>query len=477
MERKVEQILIDWKNREHLPLIIRGPRQIGKTYSIRQFAQKQYETVLEFNFENAPEQRELFSGNLQAKSVYERLSAVYPTIRFDKKCLLFMDEIQACSGAESALKSLAEDGRCDIICSGSMLGNNLGGNSAEKKNERGKLRLSPLGYIEEYQMSPMDFEEFLWALGYSRDQTKTIEKHVRQMIPMDEFILSRITNLFKRYVTVGGMPAAVEAYSKENLYGDAYNVLTGLYSKIVDDSLRYASSNGEKSKILACIKSVPGQISAENNNSFVYAKVERILGNGQREYGPALSWLEDAGIIDFCNNIRGVYEPFELKTDGNTFKIYMRDTGLMVMLLGLQGALGVMGAAKCDNGAVMENAVFESLLRKGYTVYYHSDTQARKEIDFVLNLNGKLTVIEVKSGRKKRASSLKKLMEADKSLTGIKISNSNLFVDEEGVRHYPLFGPCFFEDAEVPYIPPADFHDELKAGLDADPLRKDTDSR
>ena len=352
-----------------------------------------------------------------------------------------------------------------------MLGHTLGSNSAERKNERAKIRLFPLGYIEEYRMSPMDFEEFLWALGYSPEQTRTIGNHIRQMIPMDDFILSRMTNLFKRYVTVGGMPAAVEAYSKNNLYGDAYNVLTGLYSKIVEDSLRYASSNGEKAKILACLKSIPGQISAENNNSFVYAKIEGIVGNGQREYGPALTWLENAGIIDFCNNVQGVYEPFVLKTDGNTFKIYMKDTGVMVMLLGLQGSLGVMGAAECDNGAVMENAVFECLVRKGYTVYYHSNTQARKEIDFVLNINGKLSVIEVKSGRKKRAASLKKLMEADRNLTGIKVSNSNLFIDEDGICHYPLFGPCFFEDARLPEIPPPDYIEELKSRLDADPVR------
>lgn len=471
MKRKVEQILEKWKEREHLPLVIRGPRQVGKTYSIRQFARNHYNTVLEFNFEDMPEQKKIFSGNLDAKSIYERLSVTYPTIRFDKDCLIFMDEIQACPGAESALKPLAQDGRCDIICSGSMLGHTLGSNNAERKNERAKIRLFPLGYIEEYRMSPMDFEEFLWALGYSPEQTRTIGNHIRQMIPMDDFILSRITNLFKRYVTVGGMPAAVEAYSKNNLYGDAYNVLTGLYSKIVEDSLRYASSNGEKAKILACLKSIPGQISAENNNSFVYAKIEGIVGNGQREYGPALTWLENAGIIDFCNNVQGVYEPFVLKTDGNTFKIYMKDTGVMVMLLGLQGSLGVMGAAKCDNGAVMENAVFECLVRKGYTVYYHSNTQARKEIDFVLNINGKLSVIEVKSGRKKRATSLKKLMEADRNLTGIKVSNSNLFIDEDGIRHYPLFGPCFFEDARLPEIPPPDYIEELKSRLDADPVR------
>lgn len=471
MERKIERTFEEWSNRKHLPLIVSGPRQVGKSYSIERFAKARYRTVLKLDLEGRPELRGFFSGNIDAKSVYGKLSMAFPTIYFDKDCLLFLDGIQTCSGAESALKPLAQDGRCDIICSKT----DFRYASCYPRGE--EIRLSPLGYVERCRMSPMDFEEFLWALGYSHTQTKTIEDHIRRMTPMDGFILDVITEQFRRYLMVGGMPAAVEAYSKENLYGDAYNVLTGLYSKIVDDSLRYASSNGEKSKILACIKSVPGQISAENNNSFVYAKVEGILGNGQREYGPALSWLEDAGIIDFCNNIQGVHEPFELKTDGNTFKIYMRDTGLMVMLLGLQGALGVMDATKCDNGAVMENAVFESLLRKGYTVYYHSDTQARKEIDFVLNLNGKLTVIEVKSGKKKRASSLKKLMEADRSLTGIKISNSNLFVDEEGVRHYPLFGPCFFEDAEAPYIAPADFHDELKARLDADPLGNETESR
>lgn len=457
MERKFDSVLENWYSRKgHKALIVRGPRQVGKSYSIRKFGFKKYSTVIELNFEDSPDYMSIFEGDLSAKAVFEKLSLAFPTESFEGS-LLFLDEIQRCPGAFSALKPLVQDGRCDIICSGSVLSEAIG-----------EMRLLPIGFVEQIYLSPMDFEEFLWAMGFSHSQTENIRTHIQNMEPFERFVLTQLNELFKRYIVIGGMPESVSAYVNTGLYSNSFTVLKALLSLLSDDINQYVRDSTDKIRIRQCIDSIPRQLSREKYASFLYSEISPNIGYGKREFGPAVRWVEEAGMIDICHNIEEISEPFRIKTNGNAFKVYVKDTGVLVCMLGANVAKGIVdGDTVVNNGAVMENAIAESLIRKGYDVYYYSNNSRRLEIDFVLNMNGLLSVMEVKSGRKKSAKSLIKVLNEDKVVKiAIKVSDSNLSVDENGVRHYPLFGPSFFEEAHV--SEPSQMHclENLKAALE-----------
>ena len=462
MERKIDRVLQNWfEDRDHKALVLRGPRQVGKSYAIRKLGTERYDSIIEINFEDRPDYRSIFEGDLSADAIFEKLSFTFIKENFEG-CLLFLDEIQSCPGAFSALKPLVEDGRCDIACSGSVLSEVVGDS-----------RLTPMGSIELEYMEPMDFEEFLWAMGFSHAQTETIRSHISEMKPFDGFVLRQLNDLFKRYVVIGGMPASVSAYARTRMYKDSYEELESIMKLLSDDIGRYVRDPVDRIRIEQCMDSIPRQLSRERNASFLYSDVSIGSGYGRREFGPAISWLEGAGIVDLCRNIEEVSEPFEVKMSGNTFKIYVKDTGVLVYMLGPAVAKGVMdGEFTINNGAVIEDAISEALIRKGYKVHFYRNPTRRMELDFVFNYNGKLAVVEVESGRKKSARSLNKALSEDRAIDiAMKVSDSNISTDENGVRHYPLFGPSFFDDSEVLELPPLTGIDELKAALDRRPRR------
>ena len=460
MERKIDRVLQNWfEDRDHKALVLRGPHQVGKSYAIRKLGTERYDSIIEINFEDRPDYRSIFEGDLSADVIFEKLSFTFIKENFEG-CLLFLDEIQSCPGAFSALKPLVEDGRCDIACSGSVLSEVVGDS-----------RLTPMGSIELEYMEPMDFEEFLWAMGFSHAQTETIRSHISEMKPFDGFVLRQLNDLFKRYVVIGGMPASVSAYARTRMYKDSYEELESIMKLLSDDVGRYVRDPVDRIRIEQCMDSIPRQLSRERNASFLYSDVSIGSGYGQREFGPAISWLEGAGIVDLCRNIEEVSEPFEVKMSGNTFKIYVKDTGVLVYMLGPAVAKGVMdGEFTINNGAVIEDAISEALIRKGYKVHFYRNPIRRMELDFVFNYNGELAVVEVESGRKKSARSLNKALSEDRAIDiAMKVSDSNISTDENGVRHYPLFGPNFFDDSTVLELPPLTGVDELKAALDRGP--------
>lgn len=438
MERKIEKFLDRWsRETKRNALMIRGPRQVGKTYSIMRFIESHYSTRIAINFEDEPLMKSVFEDGISADEIFDRIGFLHPIKSFENS-VLFMDEIQSCPNAISALKPLVIDGRCDIICSGSLLSDVLD-----------KERLTPIGYVDTIRMDPLDYEEFLWAMGFTHHQTDSIRSHIERMEPFDRFTLGKLNDLFRRYIVIGGMPAAVSEYAETGLYAKAAERLIHIHTMMTEDALKFAESAIDKSRIFQCIDSIPRQLSRENDNSFLYSDIAVNSRYGKREYGSAIMWLESAGIIDICHNVEEISEPFRAKTAGKTFKIYMRDTGLLTTMLGPSMAKGIVdNAFATNNGAIVENAIAEALIRRGFKIHYYSSPARRMELDFVFNYNGKLTIIEVKSGRKKSAKSLNKALLEDKQSIdlAIKISDSNLSVDENGVRHYPLFGPSFFEE-------------------------------
>lgn len=445
MERKVTQELKGWRSRpDRRPLIVTGGRQIGKTYSIKEFVQNEYISSVYINFEDQPEKRILFSGDRTARDLISRIVMSEGVVLHPGSSAIVLDEIQACPQAYSALKPLSEDGRFDIICSGSFLGINL-----DDRDDS----LSPLGYAEVLRMHPMDFEEYLWAMGIDKGLVAEIRRCVQELDHIDDYFHRVMTEHFRTYMVVGGMPAAVRMYSETLDYARTAGVLRNIVEMIKKDTGKYSRKAG-RARIDRCLESIPRQLSRENKR-FVAADVEKKKGVGRSVYANALNWLTESGLITVCSNLEEPNKPLSAKAMEGWFKVYMNDTGILMALMDGYDPIDIVMRDPFSNfGAVMECAVCSALVKKGYHVYYYSKRNSTLEIDFVIESGGTPMLMEVKSGRDRRAKSLTTLMaERDRKRIGCKIMDSNIEVDGKGIIHYPLYAPCFFGEVMVPDIP------------------------
>lgn len=383
LKRKIESVFEIWRQKGKKPaLLVMGARQVGKTTSIRRFAQQNYPYFLEINFEEKPLLKSIFEGNLDADSIYEKIAVAGLGNLVPHQTLLFLDEIQSCPNARTAIKFLVEDGRCDIIESGSLLGINYGDVSS-----------FPVGSERKVDMHSLDFEEFLWAMGISESILSKVRQNYLLKTPVDPFIHGRFMEYFQRYLIVGGMPAVITEYQQgKNLVGALENqkMIVGSYR---DDIAKYAGRN--KANAMAIFDSIPNQLS-EKNKKFVLADLEE--GASHRKYGEPLYWLSDAGIALFCYNISQLVLPFELNQRRSIFKFFLSDTGLLSsMSLGNVQQAILNGDLNVNQGAITENGVAELLVKNGHSLHYY-DVKGRQEIDFVIEKDRKVIPLEVKSG-------------------------------------------------------------------------------
>ena len=440
--------MVRWKNDPvHKPLLLMGCRQIGKTYSAKEFGQRFYTDVIYINFEEMPEQKELFQGNLDHRTIIDRIETVNKKILRKGKSLIILDEIQACNAAYSSLKSLSQQRDVDVIALGSFLGLRV-------HNEDN--RLSPLGYVDMMEMYPMDFEEFMWAAGYDEKLIESIAEKIQSRESMDAVINKAINDSFRRYIVVGGMPEAVNTYVSTGSYMRAYEKLKDIIEILKRDAGKY-STDVNRMKIIKCLESIPNQLAGKNKR-FTYAAIEKIKGRGSRYYGSALDWLKNAGLIHYCYNVTEPNPPLSGKTIPDDFKIYLSDTGLMSVLMEDADIDALVNRdSYANNGAFIENAIAAVLVKKGYPLRYYQKENSTLEIDFLLNIGGTVNLLEVKSGRDKRSKSLNTLLaEKNRKRIGFKLTDGNIFTDDNGAIHYPLYGVCFFKESEVEEIGPLD---------------------
>ncbi len=434
MRRKIESVFEEWRSSPGQALVLEGPRQVGKTYSMKRLSES-YGSSVYINLEDDTELRSIFEQSNNAERIYEDLS--FHGIAFDMtkgRPLFIIDEIQSCPKAFSALKPLAVDGRCDIISSGSLLGIKLSDENF----------LSPMGYVRLIEMEPMDFEEFLWAIGIDSDLTEKLRSSVETHSEISDPVQRAVMGYFKKFMTVGGMPAAVKTYAETKDYNKVWEVLGSIYGIIKKDALRY-SDKKDKLKILACLESIPSQLARENK-VFIYKDVEKISGSGKREYGSSLDWLLHAGIINVCRNLKDISEPLSQMERDDSFKVYMKDSGLLTFMLGRETAIAIeTGDTSVNKGAVMESCIAQSLISGGYSIHFYSKPNSMLEMDFIISYEGKITALEVKSGRTKRSRSLLMLTSGNYKVgLGIKIADSPVSTDENGILHLPLYAPSFF---------------------------------
>ncbi len=314
--------------------------------------------------------------------------------------------------------------------------------------------LFPLGYVDLLKMHTMDFEEFLWALGFTEDLTKDIRERVRDRKPFSECILNVLQERFSQFMMVGGMPEAVSAFADKKGIREV-----GRVQKLILSSFRQSSANciGSKNpdKILRCIDSIPSQLSGENKK-LMWSRIDPGgpgSGMGARTYEEAMFWLRETGFLNCCKRIRAVDRSMSIFRDWAGYKPYVSDTGMLVSLMGPDAlAAAYMKDWGFAQGALAENIVAECLMKAGYEpgFYMNRKSPRRMDLDFLAVLGLERAAIEVCSGKHREMSSLSAAVGDDRFDRRISFGTTDIFVDDDGIEHYPLFAAAFVDEMQKP---------------------------
>jgi len=393
-ERKINAIFEAWKAKaNHHPIIVKGCRQCGKTYSVRKFANEHYKYVVYMDFFKHPELKAIFDGALDVDKLTRSITmAGVENAKFvaGETCLI-LDEIQDCPRARTSLKFFSMDGRYDVMCTGSLLGvNGYKSNEEQKKEDEAPI---PVGYEQIVDMFPMDFEEWLWANGYTNEHIDVLREHLREETPVEPAVHQHLRELMLQYIVVGGMPAAVKVFFETNDMQEVVAVQHGIIAEYQSDMIKYAPMV-DRPRIRECFDSIPAQLSREYKK-FTYTSI-RPNARG-KDYAGSLQWIEDAGIIRRCYNT----EITELPLDGNAirseFKVYMADTGLFVSMLEDGTAWSIMqGELYTYKGAIFENLLADIFGKMGRKLYYYHKNEG-VELDFLMRYRGACVPVECKA--------------------------------------------------------------------------------
>ncbi len=429
LKRKIADDLVSWKLRDdRLCLLVKGARQVGKTFTIEAFAREHYKHYIRMNFDENPAYMKIFEGDLDVETLIKQISLRVPNAALvPDESLIFLDEIQNCPRARTALKFLALDKRFDVIASGSMLG-------IHYKD----VPSYPVGYVETIDMYSLDFEEFLWANGILPQSIDDIKQYYFKKEKVPLAMHERMLQLFKEYIVVGGMPRVVNEFVTTHNFASVLKIQKSILGDYTDDIAKYAEGS-EKAKARACFLSIPKHLS-KDYKKFQYSLVES--KGTARKYGGSLLWLFDAGIINFCYNLAIPELPLEGNAKSDVFKVYMRDTGLLMAMLEtgsqediIDGNLGIY------KGAIYENIIADIFSKANKKLYYF-EHDSKIEIDFFIRLNRQATAIEVKSADNTKSKSMTSIIENYGVRHGIKLSAKNVG-STETIDRIPLYMAMF----------------------------------
>lgn len=426
MKRKISKSLLDWKNsNSRMPLIINGARQVGKTYIVEQFGKEHYENVLYLNMEIETTLCMFFETELAPKKIIQYLEATKMQEIVPGETLIFFDEIQACERALTSLKYFCEQmPEHHIIAAGSLLGVAI---NREKYS-------FPVGKVNEINMYPLDFEEFLWAMNMEK-LAEEIKSHYSSNEVMPEAFHKVSLDMYHKYFIVGGMPAAIVTFIETESFVKVQPVQNNILNEYIADMAKYADPT-TSIKIRACYNSIPAQL-AKENSKFQYKVVKR--GGTATIFGEAIEWLILAGIALKCQRLEQGYVPVNAYVDLINFKLYMADIGILTLRskIPLQTILSPVEEDNTFLGAMTENYIAQVLVTKGYDLlYWQSDGKA--EVDFVLQIEDAVIPVEVKKGIRNRSKSLGIFIEKYKSPYSIRLSKKN-FGFSNGIKSVPLY--------------------------------------
>lgn len=394
LRRKFYDYLLEWRRTKRGEcLLVNGARQVGKTYIVDSFGRSEYGSYVYLNFLENPEMKAVFEGSLEPTEVLKRLSLHARDARVvPGDTLLFLDEIQVCRRARTALKFLAIDGTCDVVASGSLLGIHYDADDAPDEEYS-----IPVGYEREVRMHALDFEEFLWASGVAAEAVDALREAFEGRTRLDDAVVARYQRLLREYLAVGGMPAVVNRFVETSSFQEARDEQGKILAAYADDIERYAK-NTEKPKIKRIYESIPRQL-AKEHTKFQYAKVER--GGSARKYGNAIDWLIDAGLVGEVRNVSLPELPLAAYEKPEEFKVYASDIGLLTHMFGFetQVALATGTLAGPAKGGIYENLVYDILTKRGVEVRYYRREGNDQEIEFLVERCGGVVPVEVKSSR------------------------------------------------------------------------------
>ena len=386
LKRKMDDVLREWKkDPDRLPLIVKGARQVGKTETVRKFGRECYGNFIEINFILQQQFRGIFDAGLEASAVIKSISLIRPDWKFvPGDTLIFFDEIQNCINAASSLKSFKIDGRYDVICSGSLMGINY--------NE---IESNSVGYKEDVEMYSMDFEEFLWAKGYSSAQIEDLYQHMLHVTSFSSLEMDVMMERFREYMVIGGMPAIVNVFVRNDNYSGTLKMQRQILLDYEEDITKYAGGL-DKGKILSVYRKIPVFLGM-NNRKFQISKVAK--GARNREYVGTVEWLLSAGIVNACYCMEQPELPLKGNYDPNNYKLYFSDTGLLIGSLDdeAQEDLRVNRNFNTYKGAIYESIMAQMLVQQGYSLYFYRNEKSTLEIDFVVRDRDSLVPVEVKA--------------------------------------------------------------------------------
>ena len=426
MYRKIMPFLEKWKESGHRkPLILQGARQVGKTYSILEFGRTHYENVAYFNFETSPKLSEIFEENLSPDYLLPILSHIAGQTIIKEKTLIVFDEVQLCERALTSLKYFCEDAPdYHIIVAGSLLGVAV---------NRAKFSF-PVGKVDMKTLYPMDMEEFMLALGED-----TLVEQIKQCfqtdIPMPSALHDAAMLLYRKYLVVGGMPECVMQFAQTKDYILVRHTQDTILASYLNDMSKYNHLNEIKKTRLA-YNSITVQLSKKNTR-FQYKLIKK--GGRASEFENAIEWLCLSGIVSQVFKVEQAKKPLENYRDIDAFKIYVSDLGLLAAKkeLAANDVLYMVEELNDFKGGLAENYVNVQLVINGYQTYYW-ESERGAEVDFVIQRDGRLIPIEVKSADNTKAKSLKVYMDAYKPDYAIKLSAKN-FGFEAGKKTVPLY--------------------------------------
>ena len=417
LRRKIDDFLLRWKeDPTHMPLIIKGARQVGKTESIEYFVKNNYSSVVEINFALQKKYKDIFEDGFDVDSIIRNISFKNPDFEFpEKDTLIFFDEIQDCINCATSLKSFQIDGRYDVICSGSMMGINY--------NE---IESNSVGYKEDYEMFSLDFEEYLWAKGYRENQIEAVYQKLKTITPLSKVEYDVLLDSFREYMVLGGMPAIVFSFVTRKNFNGILKMQKQLLLDYEEDITKYA--NGlDKGKILDIFRKIPVFL-GKDNKKFQISKIRKNARN--REYVGIVDWLKNAGIINVCYCMGLPQLPLKGNYNPENYKIYFRDTGLLIGSLDdeVQDDLRSNKNFNTYKGAIYENIVGDMLAKQGYDLFFYTNPKRTIEMDFFVRDAESLIPVEVKA-QDSQTPSLNSLIGKESFCDikyGIKLADRNI---------------------------------------------------
>lgn len=432
LKRKATDYIENWiKTKNKKCLLVQGPRQVGKTYLVEHFAANHYEDFIEINFKEMPSAREIFTGDLTVDKMVMAIKFRFPEKKLlPKKTLIFLDEIQECEEAITSLKFWAIDNRFDVIASGSLLG-----------IDYKRASSYPVGYVDYLKLYGLDFEEFLWAMGISSEMVSFLKDSLSSKAIIPEAINSQMLSYYRQYIAIGGMPEVVQKYVDTKDFREVDKIQKNLLMGYQYDIAHYASAE-EKVKAEKCYLSLSKQLLDKENHKFQYKEVEK--GGRAQKYYSSIEWLIRADIIHLCRRVTDIKFDLDDYAKDDFFRAYTTDLSLLMAMkdFSIKQHIVENTLTGSSKGGIYECAISDALYKKGYKLYFYKNETTKRELDFIIQNDGKVVPIEVKSSNN-RANSLSLLMKGNKISSGYKFIDGNIGISEEGIITLPLYMVAF----------------------------------